>query len=119
MRIPRLKPCGLNNPLTLDTTMQAIRTRFIGPTATRPARIIATGCPGQRLTLPYEHGQGLGHNHLRAAQALATRLGWPGRWVQGETPEGYVWTCLHLAQTFLIEPMQKSSPEPCAFSEKP
>lgn len=83
--------------------MQAIKTRFTSPTATRPARIIATGCPGQRLVLPYDHKHNLAQNHLHAAQALATRLGWPGRWVQGETPEGYTWTCLHLAQTFLVE----------------
>lgn len=84
--------------------MQAIKTRFTGPTATRPARIIATGCPGQRLTLPYAPKHNLAKNHRLAAQALATRLNWPGRWVQVVTSEGYVWICLHHALTFTVEP---------------
>jgi hypothetical protein len=71
--------------------MIAIETRFLGPTDTKGARILATTCNGQRLTLPYDY---TGDEHRKAAEALATKYGWLRdgmRLVGGGTKAGYCW----------------------------
>lgn len=56
---------------------QAIRTRYAGPTDTRPGRIVATHCgKAARVVLSYDHTLNGVDNHRQAAQALADRLGW-------------------------------------------
>lgn len=55
--------------------MQAIQTKYLGPTNTRSSRIVAK-CNAGRLTVPYDHefdGQG---NHEQACKALKEKLGW-------------------------------------------
>ena len=72
--------------------MQAILTKFIAPTDHRPSRIKAT-CQARSLTLSWEHAWNPDGNHRAAAQALATQLGWHGRWISGDLPDGAsVWT---------------------------
>jgi len=72
--------------------MQAIVTKFLGPTNTRPSRIKAT-CQARSITLSWEHAWNPMGNHRAAAQALATQLGWHGRWIEGDLPDGSsVWT---------------------------
>ena len=58
--------------------MQAIRTRYYGPTNTRGSRITAS-CEAGRLTVPYDHALDLDDNHKAAADALTAKLGWT-RW---------------------------------------
>lgn len=67
-----------------DPTMrQAITTKFIGPTNTRGSRVKATSASGHTLTRPWDYAEEVNANHGRAALALATKLGWHGRWIAG------------------------------------
>lgn len=51
--------------------MQAIRTKFAGPTDTRGARILATSRYG-RTVMPYRYELSAGENHAAAAAAHVT-----------------------------------------------
>lgn len=84
--------------------MYAIETYFIAPTNVRGARIKArvmegrtsTGAPARSLTLAWDHALSLVTNHQLAAKALATRLGWPGEWIEGGGADGAsVWINSH------------------------
>jgi hypothetical protein len=55
--------------------MQAIRTRYHGPTNTRGSRISAQ-CEAGRLSVPYAHELSLDENHKATARALRDKLGW-------------------------------------------
>lgn len=55
--------------------MQAIRTRFVGPTNYRPARMIAD-CNAGRIVIAYEDMLGIDANHRAAAGALRDKLCW-------------------------------------------
>jgi hypothetical protein len=69
--------------------MQAILTRYLGPAATRGARIIATTASGERLTLPRDYAADIEVDHRRVAEALRDRLGWRGVMHCGSTASGY------------------------------
>lgn len=82
--------------------MQAIVTKFIGPTNHRDSRYKAT-CPAGSLILNSDHSLNSEQNHVRVAQALIARLGWfhdetrgdlYGGWFYGATPDGnYTFVC--------------------------
>jgi hypothetical protein len=56
--------------------MQAIQTRYIGPTNTRGSRIKAW-CAAGSLTIPYPYEVNSGQPcHRKAAEALREKLGW-------------------------------------------
>lgn len=61
--------------------MQAITTKYYGPAGRLPARVRATSSGGLGLTTPWDHLATAALNHANAALALATKQGWPGRWV--------------------------------------
>lgn len=71
--------------------MYAIETYFVPPTNSRGPRIkarvmegrTADGGPARSITLPWDHALGTSENHMEAAKALATRLGWRGEWIEG------------------------------------
>jgi hypothetical protein len=70
--------------------MQAIRTKFAGPTNTRGSRIIATSYKA-RSTFPYDYELDLDANHARAAElhaAKAWRTDAPVRLTSGTLPDG-------------------------------
>lgn len=72
--------------------MQAIQTRYFGPSNTRGSRIKAW-CEAGSITIPYPHECDSGEPcHLKAAEALQKRLGWIGknygRLVGGQLPSG-------------------------------
>lgn len=67
--------------------VQAIVTKFVGPTNTRPARIKATAAAGS-VTIHYDHGKGINANHTAAAHALARKYGWTGTYRGGGMPDG-------------------------------
>jgi hypothetical protein len=67
--------------------MQAIETKYLGPTNHRGARIKATAQAGQ-ITVPYDHALDFGENHIAAARAYAQRKGWLGSWVGAQAPDG-------------------------------
>jgi len=68
--------------------MQAIRTRYHGPTNVRGSRIIAK-CGGG--SVPYNHALNLDGNHAAAAQLLLQRMGWPGVYHGGQFEHDYFW----------------------------
>lgn len=72
--------------------MQAIQTKFLGPTDHRGARVKAW-CDAGSLTLAWNDALDTYDNHKAACRALATRLEWWGDWVSGSARRasfGYV-----------------------------
>lgn len=67
--------------------MQAIITKYYGPSARRNARIVAKAWAGSH-TVTYDHSLGRDGNHIAAARALAAELHWTGAWVMGGMPDG-------------------------------
>lgn len=55
--------------------MQAIQTKFMGPTNTRGSRIKATAAAGS-ITLGWDHALNSEQNHVAAARALCQKFGW-------------------------------------------
>lgn len=55
--------------------MQAIQTKYFGPTNTRGSRIKASAAAGSR-TFPYNHAWNLEKNHYVAAEQLVKDCGW-------------------------------------------
>jgi len=76
--------------------MQAIVTKYIGPTDTKGSRIKAT-CDAGSITIPYPHELSGEDVHAAAAMALVRKLGWDQHgykpfWQCGSLPNqaGYV-----------------------------
>jgi hypothetical protein len=75
--------------------MQAITTKYIGPSNTKGARIKAT-CDAGSTTIPYPHELSGSDVHAQAAMALCRKLGWTperghmGNWVCGGLESNYV-----------------------------
>lgn len=69
--------------------MQAILTRFLGPTNHRGARIVA-GCDARRAVYSWDYALGVSDNHAIAARSLAHDLGWlDGHRIEsGSLPDG-------------------------------
>ena len=81
--------------------MQAITTKFYGPTNCRGARYKAS-CEAGSITLSQDYAIGSEENHVRVARALIEKLGWfhddargdrYADWYSGGTPTGYVFVC--------------------------
>lgn len=62
--------------------MQAIITKYIGPTNTRGARIDARAAAG-RIYVPFDHRVGHEENHKLAAAVFVAKYEWRGTWVMG------------------------------------
>lgn len=70
--------------------MQAITTKFIGPTDTKGARIKAS-CDAGSITISYPYENSEEACHALAAMALVRKLGWvPTNPKTGEHQNGYV-----------------------------
>ena len=67
--------------------MQAITTKYIGPSNVKGSRVKALAYSGS-ITLSWDSSLNTDQNHKVAAYALATKYGWTGRWVGGELPAG-------------------------------
>lgn len=75
--------------------MQAIVTKYLGPTNSRGARIKATARAGS-ITVSYNHVRDVEQNHKRACVMLVDKLGWvekegvayAGVWHAGGLPNG-------------------------------
>ena len=77
--------------------LQAIETKYHGPTNTRGARIIAVSASGVRVTIGYPYELSGVYCHAKAAEALARKLEWisegaafEDQFVAGSTQKGYV-----------------------------
>ena len=55
--------------------MQAIRTRYFGPSNVRGSRIQAK-CEARTIYVSYDHALNLGENHLAACRALRLAMDW-------------------------------------------
>lgn len=64
---------------------QAIQTRFLPVTNTKPSRVTAWAQAG-RVTLSWDHALNGDENHAAAAKALADQKGWKGVWHGGALP---------------------------------
>lgn len=73
--------------------MQSIVTKFLGPTNTRGARIKATSESGESLTISYDYSARSADLHASAAEKLARKLAWGGKWIGGGIKGGYVFVC--------------------------
>lgn len=86
--------------------MQAITTKYIGPSNVKGSRVKATAAAGI-VTLHWDNSLNSDDNHKMAAKALATKLGWDyGEWICGVTKEGQsVWVCntLNHADKFAVQ----------------
>ena len=67
--------------------MQAIQTKYLGPTNNRGGRLKAT-CDAGALTVEWNHALNPTDNHRAVARRLILQLGWHGTWVQGSLPGG-------------------------------
>jgi hypothetical protein len=67
--------------------MQAILTKFHGPTDTKGSRYSAR-CEAGRVVVCGDHRLNIERNHTAAAYALAAKLGWSGEWYGGQLPTG-------------------------------
>jgi hypothetical protein len=55
--------------------MQAIRTRYLGPTNRRDARI-SVSCEAARIIVPWDDRLDTEENHIAAREVLVRKLGW-------------------------------------------
>lgn len=74
------------------TNMQAIQTRYHGPTNTKGSRYSAA-YHGGRIYVPTDHALDSFANHQAAAKILAIKLGWVGEYLSGTMPDE---TCCHV-----------------------
>ena len=58
--------------------MQAIRTRYLGPTNTHGARVKAISASGLSATVARDYEKDVEADERRAAVALCRKLGWSG-----------------------------------------
>ena len=68
--------------------VQAILTKYIGPSNVRGSRIKATASAGS-VTVGYNHALNTEDNHKAAAEALRDKFGWKGDMAQGGLENGY------------------------------
>lgn len=69
----------------------AITTKYLSPTDTRGARIVAKAGTGERVIIPYPYALSGADVHREAAAALCERMGWQEKDLcGGYTVEGYV-----------------------------
>lgn len=67
--------------------MQAIQTKYIGPTNYRPSRIVAK-CDAGKLTVSWDYSLGVDGNHFAACVALMDKLEWNGHVASGTLSDG-------------------------------
>jgi hypothetical protein len=69
--------------------MQAITTKYYGPTNTKGSKFVAE-CEAGRIAIPYDYDLDSEENHIAAANALLAKLGWDDRWniVSGGMKDG-------------------------------
>lgn len=71
--------------------MQAVTTKYKGPTNTRGSRVIAF-CAAGRVVIEWDDGLNSEQNHARAARALADKFDWNGSLIGGTNAAGeMVW----------------------------
>lgn len=73
--------------------MQAVQTRYLGPTNSHGSRIKAT-CQAKSIIRPRDYSANIEDDHRNVARELILAMGWYGHWVQGCLPTGdYAFCC--------------------------
>ena len=85
--------------------MQAIVTKYIGPTSTCWALIKATASVGS-VTIAYDDYLSDAHAHRKAALALCVKFGWRGVLHEGGMHDGFVYEFPGAEGTFEIPELQ-------------
>lgn len=57
-------------------------------------KVIARHPDGTWNTINYDYALHNGENHLKACEALVSKLDYGGTWVGGHTKDGYVFVCV-------------------------
>ena len=72
--------------------MQAIETKFHGPTNTKGARISATTTAGHKKYFGWDHSLNVEQNHIEACKAMLDHMGWDfdQKMTGAPTEHGYV-----------------------------
>ena len=70
--------------------MKAIKTKYIGPTNFKGARIKASDCDSNSITIPYPHELDSHQAHMLAAVKLCEKMQWPIKLIQGSLGNDYV-----------------------------
>lgn len=76
--------------------MQALSTRYLGPTDHRGARVKVSAERGS-VVVPWDDALDTAANHCRAALRALERWEWSGRWVGGSStsnPRGFIFVCV-------------------------
>lgn len=74
--------------------MKAIRTRYSGPTNTKPSKITATDSDGNRVTMSYSTAEDHGDPHEYVAYKLMEKMGWSNQLVGGGFGHDEYWTMI-------------------------
>ena len=74
--------------------VQAITTRYLGPTNTRGSRIKAIAAAGS-ITISCDDSLNIEQQHAKAAQALANKFKWKGSYYQGGMPNDCGYCFVH------------------------
>lgn len=86
--------------------MQAITTKYLGPTNTKPSRIVGRA-GGVCVTMSPSDSTRMLHEdiHSACAKAVAEKLGWSGHWVGcWVKPIGWIWISVEgNGDTFTVE----------------
>ena len=69
--------------------MQAITTKYHGPTNVKGSRVSATSGSGHRVIVDWDDALNQEENHRAAAQKLCDKLEWNWKFVSGGTKDGY------------------------------
>lgn len=81
--------------------MQAIHTKFIGPTNHRPARIKAWAQAGS-VTVSWDDALGIEENHSAAVKAFLTKWEWPGSWALGASADGAGYVAVSVGRSMMV-----------------
>lgn len=84
--------------------MQTITTKFLAATDHKDGRIKAVNSNGtSNITIALDDSLNVEQNHINAAQTLAKKLGWTGKFVGGSTKEGFVFCFSDSRISFEVE----------------
>lgn len=74
--------------------MQAVKTKYYGPTNCRGSKIIAS-CEAGKIQMPYRHELNIDENHRAACVALIKKLWWDSGYyshmVGGQHGDAFYW----------------------------
>lgn len=84
--------------------MQSITTKYLPATDTKGSRIKATASGGGgSVTVGYRDELNTDQNHVEAAKALCSKMGWHGKLAYGSAPCGWGIVFVFLHEHLIVE----------------